>query len=86
MGRACGTHGRRETCTGFWWESLKEEDHLNDQGVDEIKLDFRVIDWGAVERIHLVQNRDFWRVLLYAVTKLQVLAPWIYLYVKSTLK
>jgi hypothetical protein len=25
---------RGETCTGFWRESLKEEDHLKDQGVD----------------------------------------------------
>jgi hypothetical protein len=23
-----------ETCTGFWWESPKEKDHLNDQGMD----------------------------------------------------
>jgi hypothetical protein len=21
VGRACGTHGRREKCTRFWWES-----------------------------------------------------------------
>jgi hypothetical protein len=21
-------------CTGFWWESPKEKDHLKDQGVD----------------------------------------------------
>jgi hypothetical protein len=26
---------RGETCTGFWWESPKEKDHLKDQGVDE---------------------------------------------------
>jgi hypothetical protein len=25
---------RGETYTGFWWESLKEKDHLKDQGVD----------------------------------------------------
>jgi hypothetical protein len=24
---------RREICTSFWWESLKERDHLEDQGV-----------------------------------------------------
>jgi hypothetical protein len=23
-----------EACTEFWWESLKEKDHLKDQGVD----------------------------------------------------
>jgi hypothetical protein len=25
---------RGETCRGFWWESPKESDHLEDQGVD----------------------------------------------------
>jgi hypothetical protein len=27
-------HERRENCTRFWWESLKERDLLEDQGVD----------------------------------------------------
>jgi hypothetical protein len=26
--------GRGEVCTGFWWGSLREEDHLGDPGVD----------------------------------------------------
>jgi hypothetical protein len=25
--------GEGEPCTGFWWESLNEKDHLRDQGV-----------------------------------------------------
>jgi hypothetical protein len=35
----CGGRGmwhaweRREKCTRFWWESPKERDHLEDQGV-----------------------------------------------------
>jgi hypothetical protein len=24
---------RREKCTRFWWESLREGDHLEDQGI-----------------------------------------------------
>jgi hypothetical protein len=34
MGGACGTHGRGENgVQGFWWESPKERDQLEDQGV-----------------------------------------------------
>jgi hypothetical protein len=25
---------RGETCAGFWWESLREKDELEDQGID----------------------------------------------------
>jgi hypothetical protein len=41
---------RGETCTGFWWESLKEKAHLKDQGVDgrmALKTDLREIGWGV---------------------------------------
>jgi hypothetical protein len=34
VGRTCGTHGRGDESTGFWWESKKERAHLEDQGVD----------------------------------------------------
>jgi hypothetical protein len=37
---------RREKCTRFWWESPKERDHWEDQGVDGkmgIRMDLREI-------------------------------------------
>jgi hypothetical protein len=33
VGGTCGTQGRG-MCTGFWCESQKEKDHLEDHGVD----------------------------------------------------
>jgi hypothetical protein len=26
---------RREKCIGIWWESQRERDHLEDEGMDE---------------------------------------------------
>jgi hypothetical protein len=68
---------RGETCTGFWGESLKENDHLEDQSVDgrmgsKWTLGRLV---GRVEWIHLAQDRDRWRAVVNAVMNLWVLAP-----------
>jgi alpha-glucosidase (family GH31 glycosyl hydrolase) len=38
---------RREKCTRFWWESPKERDHWEDQGVDGIRMDLREIGLGV---------------------------------------
>jgi alpha-glucosidase (family GH31 glycosyl hydrolase) len=40
------TWERREKCTKFWWESPKERDHLEDWGVDGMKMDLREVCWG----------------------------------------
>jgi hypothetical protein len=50
MDGACGTHGRKEKCTGFWWESPKERDHLKDHGADNrvgLEMDLRGTDLGG---------------------------------------
>jgi len=47
MGGACGRGGVH---TGFWWENLRERDHLRDPGVDGriiLRWMFRKCDVGA---------------------------------------
>jgi hypothetical protein len=52
---------KREKCTRFWWESPKERDHLEDQGVGGkmgsewilVRLALGGVDW-----IRLSQDRD----------------------------
>jgi hypothetical protein len=71
---------RGKTCTGFCWESPKEKDHLEDQGIDgrmgsKWILGRLVVGGGGVEGIHLAQDRDRWRALVNAVINLRVLAP-----------
>jgi hypothetical protein len=46
--------------TGFWWEDLREGDHLGDPGIDGR----RVLKWifkkwdGGMDWIELAQDRD----------------------------
>jgi hypothetical protein len=62
---------RREKCTRFWWESQKERDHLEDQGVDgKMRSEWilRRLAWGGgVDWIRLAHDRDRWRAVVSAV-------------------
>jgi hypothetical protein len=43
MDGACSTYGgKEETCTEFWWEKLRERDHLGDPGIDGRKIIRRI--------------------------------------------
>jgi hypothetical protein len=62
-----------------WWESPKERDHWEDQGVGGKMGPARILGrwaWGGgVDWIRLSQDRDRWRAVVSAVMKLRVLAP-----------
>jgi hypothetical protein len=70
---------RRENCTRFWWESPKERDHLEDQGVGGkmgSEWILERLDWGGgVDWIRLAKDWDRWRAVVRAVMNLRVLAP-----------
>jgi hypothetical protein len=71
--------GGERNMTGFWWESLKEKDHLKDQGVDGRMGSKwtvgRLVGGGEVKWIHLAQGRNCLQALMNAVMKLWVLVP-----------
>jgi hypothetical protein len=41
-------------------------------GVDNIKMDFRVIGWGDLDRTGLPHDRDNWRALVHKVINLRI--------------
>jgi hypothetical protein len=60
--------------TGFWWENMREKDHLEDLGVDGMvfKWVFRKQNW-VVAWINLAQEREMGRAIVNTVINFQVL-------------
>jgi hypothetical protein len=54
---------RRENYTRFWWESPKERDLLQDQGIDG-RMDLRKTGWEDVEWVQLAQDRGHWQAVV----------------------
>jgi hypothetical protein len=72
------TWERREKCTRFWWESPKERDHWEDQGIGGkmgSEWIFGRLAWRGVDWIGLIQDREQWRAVVNVVMNLGVLAP-----------
>jgi hypothetical protein len=60
---------------GFWWESRRERDRLEDLGVcRRIILNpiFKKIGWEGVDWIDLAEDRDKWRTAMNTIMKLRV--------------
>jgi hypothetical protein len=60
------------------WESPKERDHSEDQGVDERMGSEWILGrlaWGSVDWIRLAQDRGRWWAVVSAVMNLRVFAP-----------
>ena len=54
MGEACGTYGKREVCTRFWWGNLREKRRFGRprrRWEDNIKMDLQEV--GPRELIHV---------------------------------
>jgi hypothetical protein len=52
--------GRGEVHTGFWWENLRETDHLEDAGLDGriiLKMDLQEVGWD-MDWTNLAVERD----------------------------
>jgi len=60
-------------CGGGTGGGLRERDHLEDTGVDEIILKWIFRKWdGGIDWIDLAQDRDRWRALVNAVMNLRL--------------
>jgi len=67
--------GTGELHTGFWWETLREGDHLEGLGVDGriiLKRIFKQWDGETRTWIHLAQDTDRWQALVNEVIHLRI--------------
>jgi hypothetical protein len=68
--------GQGEVLTGFWWENLRERDHLEDPDIGgRIILKWICKKWDegkSMDLIDLAQNRDRWQTFVNPVKCLWV--------------
>jgi hypothetical protein len=66
---------RRAMHVGYWWERKKGRKRQVGRPRrsldDNIKMDLRGIEWGGMNCINLVQDREQWKTLLKTVINLR---------------
>jgi hypothetical protein len=77
VGRACGTHGKRNVYRFLMGkpEGNRQLQRPRNRWKDGIKMDLMKIGRDGVDWIQLAQDRDRWRAVVSAVMNLRVLAP-----------
>jgi hypothetical protein len=65
--------GRKGTHIGYWWESQKERDHLEEQDLGRwIILKWILDSMSCMDWIDLAYYRDWWKALVNPVINLRV--------------
>jgi hypothetical protein len=71
--------GKIEVCTGCWWGSLRERDHLGDQDVDGriiLRWIFRKLEGVVWDWKDLAQDRDRRRAFVDTLRNFRVPKMW----------
>jgi hypothetical protein len=72
MGRARSTSGGEEECTVRKPDGKRPLGGPRRRWVNNIKMDFREIEWDGMDWMDLAQDRDQWRALVNSVMNLRV--------------
>jgi hypothetical protein len=75
MRRTCITHGEERNTYGVLMGAPEEREPLGrprHRWKNGIKMNIRAIDWGNMDWIHLVQDRNQWRTLMNMVISFRV--------------
>jgi hypothetical protein len=75
MGRASSTNGGKEIYNGILAgkpEGKRPLRRPSRRGVDDIKMDFRVIGWSVMNWADVIEDRDQWRALVNTIMNFRV--------------